>query len=140
MEEPSSSSNPQSDITSKEHLKIFLRILSYKNFTITSLLPISEFQIYVYLETTEETYGPRSSRPTIRRTVSLVRGNQEYLWAVLGITLSRVSCNHVRRLQICFDGQITFRGNYLYEPLSRSGSTRGLFLEGALVNEQEVES
>ena len=89
MEEPSSSSNPQSDITSEEHLKILLRILSYKtNFKITSLLPTSEYQIYVYLESIEETYGPRSSRPTVRRVVSLVRGNQEYLWATLGITLN----------------------------------------------------
>jgi hypothetical protein len=96
--------------------------------------------VYVYLESIEETYGPRSPRPTVRRVVSLVRGNQEYLWPILGITLSRVSWHHIRRLQMCFDGQITFRGTYRYEPLPRSGRQRGLFLEGALVNGQEVES
>jgi hypothetical protein len=140
LKEPSSSSNPQSDITSEEHLKILLRILPKTTFTITSLLHTSEFQMYIYLETIKETYGPRSPRPHIRRTVSLVRGNEEYLWAALGITLGRVSWHHVRRLQICFDGSITFRGTYRYVSLSPSGRKRGLFLEGSLVEGQEVES
>jgi hypothetical protein len=140
LKESSSSSNPQSDITSEEHLKILLRILPKQLFKITSLIHLSEFQIYVYLETIEETYSPRLSRPEIRRTVSLVRGNQDYLCAALGLELGRASWHHVRRLQIFFDGQVTFRGTYRYVPLSRSGRKRGLFLEGALVRGQEVES
>jgi hypothetical protein len=139
MKEPSSSSNPQSDITSEEHLKILLRILS-THFTITSLLLRRDFQIYVYLESIEETHGTRSSRPTIRRSVSFLRGDQEQLWSILGITLSRDTWHHVRRLQIYFDGAVTFRGTYRYHPYSRSGRKRGLFLEGALVSGQEVES
>ena len=131
-EEPSSSSNPQSDITSEEHLKILLRFL-HKNFTISSLLPISEFILYVYIETIEETHGTRSSRPTIRRVVSLLRGNQEYFWSILDLTLGRDSWHHVRRLSIRKRGAVTFRGTYRYEPYTRSGRKRGLFLERALV-------
>ena len=131
-EEPSSSSNPQSDITSEEHLKILLRFL-HKNFTISSLLPTSEFILYVYIETIEETHGTRSSRPTVRRVVSLLRGNQEYFWSILDLTLGRDSWHHIRRLSIRKRGAFTFRGTYRYEPYTRSGGKRGLFLEGALV-------
>jgi hypothetical protein len=42
MEEPSSSSNAQSDITCEEHLKILLRILSYKP---PSKLPLYSIQV-----------------------------------------------------------------------------------------------
>ena len=45
-EEPSACSNPLSDITSEEHLKILLRIL-YTNFKITSLIHLWEYTIYV---------------------------------------------------------------------------------------------
>jgi hypothetical protein len=41
--EPSSSSNPQSDITSEEHLKILLRIVST---TITSLFSLREYALH----------------------------------------------------------------------------------------------
>jgi hypothetical protein len=126
-------------ITSEEHLKILLRFL-HKNFTITSLLPTSDFILYVYLETIEETHCPRSPRPTTRRTVSLLRGNQEYFWSILDLELGRDSWHHIRRLSIRERGAVTFRGTYRYEPYSRSGRKRGLFLEGALVYGQEVES
>jgi len=119
-------------ITSEEHLKILLRFL-HKNFIITSLLQTSEFFIYVYLETIEETHGTRLSRSTIRRTVSLLRGNQEYSWSILDLTLSRDSWHHVRHLSIRKRGAVTFRGTYRYEPYTRSNGKRGLFLEGALV-------
>jgi hypothetical protein len=85
-------------------------------------------------------YGPRSSRPTVRRVVSLLRGNEEYFWAVLGLALCRISWHHVQRLKICFEGPVTFRGTYRYVPLSRSGRKPELFLEGALVNGHDVES
>jgi len=49
--EPSSSNKPQSDITSEEHLKILLKILSTKTFTITSLNHLREFALYVFVET-----------------------------------------------------------------------------------------
>jgi hypothetical protein len=63
MEKPSSSSNPQSDITSEEHLKILLRILSTKIFTITSLFSLREYALHVW-----EFLDPISVRtPTARR-------------------------------------------------------------------------
>ena len=85
------------------------------------------------VETIEETHSLRSSRPTIRRAVHLLRGNQEYFWSILDLALSRDSWHHVRRLSIHKRGAVTFRGTYRYEPYSRSGGKRGLFLEGALV-------
>ena len=69
----------------------------------------------------------------IRRGLSWVRGNKEYLWAVLGLTLERVSRHHARRLQIRFDGKVTLPGTYRYEPRIQTGRKRGLFLEGALL-------
>jgi len=49
-EEQSSSSNPQSVITSEEHLEILLRILSTKNFNITSLLHLREYSLYAFVQ------------------------------------------------------------------------------------------
>jgi hypothetical protein len=66
--------------------------------------------------------------------------NDEYLWAILGIALDRVSWHHVRCLLIYFDGKATFQGTYRFVPLSQSGRKRGLFLVGPLVAGQEVES
>ena len=51
-EEPSSSSNPQSDITSEEHIKILLRFLSKPiTTTIASLLFSCEYAWYVFEQT-----------------------------------------------------------------------------------------
>jgi len=94
-------------ITSEEHLKILLRFL-HKNFIITSILPISEFILYVYIETIEETHGTRSSRPTTRRTVSLLRGNQEYFWSLLDIALSRDTWHHVDVCRFVNEGLLPF--------------------------------
>jgi hypothetical protein len=46
MKRPSSSSNPQSDITSEEHLKILLRILSTKTIIIASIFHLREYALY----------------------------------------------------------------------------------------------
>jgi hypothetical protein len=132
-EEPSSRAIHSQTITSEEHLKILLRFLPKTTFKITSLLLTSDFVIYVYFEDIEETYRTRSSCPAVGRSVSLLRGNQEYFWSTLDLTLSRHTWHRVRRLQIRFDGAITFRGNYRYCPDTRPGRKRGLFLEGALV-------
>ena len=51
----------------------------------------------------------------------------------MDLTLGQDTWHHVRRLSIRKRGAVTFRGTYLYEPYSRSGGKRGLFLEGALV-------
>ena len=94
---------------------------------------MSEIILYVYLETIEETHGTRSSRPTTRRVVSFLRGNQEYFWSILDLTLGRDSWHHVRRLSVRKRGAVTFRGVYRYEPYARPDGKRGLFLVGALV-------
>ena len=127
-------------ITSEEHHKILLRFLSKQTFTITSLLYTSDFILYVYLEAIEETYRTRSSRPIVRRSVSLLRGNQEYFWAVLDPALDRNHWHRVRCLGIHFDRQVTYRGTYRNEPYSRSRRKRGLFIEGPLVYGPVVES
>jgi len=49
--EPSSSRNPQSDITSEEHLIILLKILSTNYFKITSLFHLGEYTVYLFKET-----------------------------------------------------------------------------------------
>jgi hypothetical protein len=49
-EEPSLSSNPQSDITREEHLKILFRTLSTL-FKITSLYSLREYALYEFMET-----------------------------------------------------------------------------------------
>ena len=65
--EPSSSSNPQSDITSEEHLKILLRILSTKTFTITSSNHLREYALYVFVETNCFSIRTPTSRRNYRR-------------------------------------------------------------------------
>jgi len=50
-EEPSSSSNPQSDITSEEHHKILLRFLSTNTFKISSLSRLCEYPLYDFEHT-----------------------------------------------------------------------------------------
>jgi len=47
-EEPCSSSNPQSDITSEEHLKISLRFLSTNTFKISCIFHLREYALNVF--------------------------------------------------------------------------------------------
>jgi hypothetical protein len=107
---------------------------------IASLLHSSDYFKYIYLETIEETYGSRSACPHILRNSSLVQRNQEYLSATLGRTVDQISWHHTQRLEIYYDGFVTFRGTYKYRPLPSQLGKRGLFVEGALASGQEVES
>jgi hypothetical protein len=132
-EEPSCSSNPQSDIPSEEHLKILLRFLPKHAFTILSLHLNSIFTIEIILEAIEETHCTWPSCTTIQRVVSLVQGNEEYLWEELGVALNEVSWQYIRCLHIYTDREITFRGTYRYLPLSFLGRTQGLFLQWSLL-------
>ena len=65
--EQSSSSNPQSDITSEEHLKILFRILSTKTFPITSLNHLHEYALYVFVETNCLSICTPTTRQNYRR-------------------------------------------------------------------------
>jgi len=66
--EPSSCSNPQSDITSEEHLKISLRILSTLLSKITSLIHLSEYTLYVFVETHMFSVRTSTGRRNFRRS------------------------------------------------------------------------
>ena len=66
--EPSSSSNPQSDITSEEHLKILLRILSTKSLIITSLFHQCEYSVYVFVQIDTISIRTQSGRRNYRRS------------------------------------------------------------------------
>jgi len=69
--ESSSSSNPQSDITSEEHLKILLRILS--TFKITSLFSLREFALYEFVETNTFSVRTTEGRRTFQRSHTVLQ-------------------------------------------------------------------
>ena len=98
--EPSSSSNPQSDITSEEHLKILLRILSTKTFTIASLNHLREYALYVFVETNCFSIRTPTSRRNYRRRHYILQraGFNPHLPASL--ILSNYQQHRVQRTQV----------------------------------------
>ena len=71
-EQPCSSSNPQSDITSDKHFKILLRILS--NYSkITSLLHLREYALYEFVETNTFSIHTPEGRRNCRRSNLIVQ-------------------------------------------------------------------
>jgi hypothetical protein len=94
-EEPSSSSNPPSDISSEEHFNILVRIL-FPIYKITSLLSLREYTLYEFVETNTFSLRTPEGRRNIRWSYCLVQRAVIYPHV-----LSTFILGHYRRGWIC---------------------------------------
>ena len=119
--EPSSSSNPQSDSTSEEHLKILLRILSTKSLNITSLFHLREYCIYVFHQTETVSIRTQSGRRNYRQSNTILQRAASNPHLLHALSLCRYTQYQIRHALVHYYQVVTLRRIFWRTTVDRRG-------------------